>query len=255
MLAEVLKNRYLLAGTALMPVVLVAILFVSTGGNLRLPWMMHGVGTEPAGAESLAQMREFLAKDRRVLAQLERDQSTLRAEVIGQRKLLREGQLAKEQVHRTEQLFVAALKRVHEMRYRVTETDIAITEAVLGEKVLRMPVLPIGGFSETAELTRFNGPFKWSLREAPRVEKFFSQTFGRRLPVTAMGQSETHNRLRFDHRDSMDVGLHPNSDEGKALVDYLRKSGIPFLAFRGAVPGVATGPHIHIGRPSGRLTH
>jgi hypothetical protein len=61
--------------------------------------------------------------------------------------------------------------------------------------------------------------------------------------------------LGFDHRGSMDVGVHPDSSEGQALANYLRKSGIPFLAFRTAVPGSATGPHIHIGPPSGRLTH
>ena len=87
-------------------------------------------------------MKESLAKEQRQLGQFEREQSTLRAEVIRQRKLLQEGQLSKEQVKQTELLFVAALKRVHEMRYTVTETDIAITEAVLGEKVLRMPSLP-----------------------------------------------------------------------------------------------------------------
>jgi hypothetical protein len=89
----------------------------------------------------------------------------------------------------------------------------------------------------------------------PRIERYFSQAFGRRLPVTALGQSETHNRLRFDHRDSMDVALHPDSVEGKALTAHLRKAGIPFMAFRGAIPGTSTGPHIHIGRPSGRLAH
>ena len=143
---------------------------------------------------------------------------------------------------------------MHELRYSVTETDIAITEAVLGEKVLRLPVLPVGGFSETSEFVRFNGPFKWSIREAPRIEKFFAQTFGRSLPVTARGQSHTHDRLGFDHRDSLDVGLHPDSAEGRSLIEYLRKMGIPFLAFRQAVPGVATGPHIHIGNPSRRIT-
>ena len=252
MLAEALKNRYLIAGAALFPVALMLILFVSGRENLRLPWMQSSISIEPSGADAIAQMREFLAKEQRQLGQFEREQSTLRAEVIRQRKLLQEGQLSKEQVKQTELLFVAALKRVHEMRYTVTETDIAITEAVLGEKVLRMPALPIGGFSQTAELTRFNGPFKWSIAEAPRVEKFFSQTFGRRLPITALGQSDIHNRLRFDHRDAMDVGLHPDSGEGRALVGYLRKSGIPFLAFRSAIPGAATGPHIHIGRPSHR---
>jgi len=214
-----------------------------------------GVNDHSATATvSVEQMRESLARDRQLLTDYEKAQSALRSEVIRQRKSLEIGQASKEQVIEIEKSFIAALKRVHEMRYSVTETQIAITEAVLGEKVLRMPVLPVGGFSETAELLRFNGAFKWSIREAPRVEKYFSQTFGRNLPITARGQSDTHNRLGFDHRDSVDVGLHPDSSEGKSLIDYLRKSGIPFLAFRQAVPGAATGPHIHIGKPSNRLS-
>ena len=252
MLDEVLKNRYLIAGAALLPVVLMLIFLTSSRENFRLSWIKSSAPIELSGADAIAKMRESLAQDRLQLAQFEREQSELRAEVIRQRKLLHEGGIAKDQVQQTEHAFVEALKRVHAMRSNVTETDIAITEAILGEKVLRMPVLPVGGFSQTAELTRFNGPFKWSIAEAPRVEKFFSQTFGHRLPITALGQSDTHKRLGFDHRDSIDVGLHPDSNEGQALINYLRKSGIPFLAFRGAVPGAATGPHIHIGRPSGR---
>jgi hypothetical protein len=34
---------------------------------------------------------------------------------------------------------------------------------------------------------------------------------------------------------------------------YLRANGIPFTAFHFAVPGQATGPHIHIGLPSHRI--
>jgi hypothetical protein len=34
---------------------------------------------------------------------------------------------------------------------------------------------------------------------------------------------------------------------------YLRKSGIPFIAFRSAVANMSTGAHIHIGRPSPRI--
>jgi hypothetical protein len=34
---------------------------------------------------------------------------------------------------------------------------------------------------------------------------------------------------------------------------YLRANGIPFTAFHFAVPGKATGPHIHIGLPSHRI--
>jgi hypothetical protein len=47
--------------------------------------------------------------------------------------------------------------------------------------------------------------------------------------------------------------LHPDSPEGKALIAFLRGNGIPFLAFRSAVAGTATGAHIHIGYPSHRI--
>jgi hypothetical protein len=59
--------------------------------------------------------------------------------------------------------------------------------------------------------------------------------------------------MGWDHRNSVDVGLHPDSAEGRALIAYLQNAGIPYLAFRGTIPGVATGPHIHIGSPSHRL--
>jgi hypothetical protein len=68
-----------------------------------------------------------------------------------------------------------------------------------------------------------------------------------------MGQSRTHDRLGLDHRDAIDVALRPDSPEGRDLMAYLRKAGIPFLAFRGKIASVSTGAHIHIGRPSPRL--
>jgi hypothetical protein len=113
--------------------------------------------------------------------------------------------------------------------------------------------VPLNGYSETPELARFNGGFKWSLKEASHIERFFSQKFGRGLPIAAKGQSATHNRFGFDHRDAMDVALHPDSAEGKVLINQLRKAGVPFIAFRNAIPGASTGPHIHIGKPSSRI--
>jgi hypothetical protein len=38
---------------------------------------------------------------------------------------------------------------------------------------------------------------------------------------------------------------HPDSPQGIALLNYLRGAGIPFIAFRSAVPGSATGAHTH----------
>jgi hypothetical protein len=95
-------------------------------------------------------------------------------------------------------------------------------------------------------------PGKWTLAEAAKVEKFFTSKFKRPLPLTAFGQSDLHTRWGLDHRNGMDVGLHPDSVEGRALIEFLRAESIPFLIFRGPVPGVATGPHIHIGNRSSR---
>ncbi len=93
---------------------------------------------------------------------------------------------------------------------------------------------------------------KWTLAEATKVEQFFVSKFKRPLPLTAFGQSDLHTRWGLDHRNGMDVGLHPDSVEGRALIEFLRAESIPFLVFRGPVPGVATGPHIHVGNRSAR---
>lgn len=248
------KSRQLLLTLVILFLMAAVILAIK---SWDLPSSLHGV-TGMAGlfgsSDAIGGMKESLAQERNQLAALEQDQSRLRLEVIKRRKLYQDGAVSIDQVHESERLFVAVLKRVHETRHAVMEADIAVTEAILGEKVERLPALPVNGYSETTDLARFNGGFKWSLKEAPRIEKYFSQSFGRRLPVTALGQSATHDRLRFDHRDAMDVALHPDSPEGKALIAHLRKAGIPFMAFRGAIAGTSTGPHIHIGRPSGRLT-
>ena len=255
MFSDLAKNKRFLVTAIMLPLLVAGLIALKA---LRSPSQQFGTSGEIGSLGSsdvLRDMKESLAKERQLLATSEREQSRLRLEVINRRKLYQEGQATKDHVNEAEQMFVAALKRVHDMRHSVMEADIAITEAVLGEKVERLPALPVNGYSETTDLARFNGGFKWSLKEAPRIERYFSQSFGRRLPVTALGQSETHNRLRFDHRDSMDVALHPDSVEGKALIAHLRKTGIPFIAFRGAVSGASTGPHIHIGKPSGRLAH
>ncbi|MFY9556142.1 MAG: hypothetical protein WAV20_08950 [Blastocatellia bacterium] len=84
------------------------------------------------------------------------------------------------------------------------------------------------------------------------IKGFFVSKFGRTLPVSAFGQTRLHNRLGFDHRNGVDVALHPDSVEGRMLLGKLRGFGVPFIAFRHAVPGIATGAHIHVGKPSRR---
>ena len=98
------------------------------------------------------------------------------------------------------------------------------------------------------------GTGKWRLADAAKVEEFFVTKFKKPLPTTAFGQSDLHTRWGWDHRNGVDVGLHPDSMEGRALIEFLRNESIPFLAFRGPIPGVATGPHIHIGNRSPRIS-
>jgi hypothetical protein len=111
-----------------------------------------------------------------------------------------------------------------------------------------------GGVVATAAYIRYGGTRAWSLSEAGAVMQFFTQNFRRQLPVSSFGQSPVHDRWGYAHHNAMDVGVSPDSAEGRALMEYLRSSGVPFTAFRFAIPGTATGPHIHVGRPSHKMT-
>ena len=127
-----------------------------------------------------------------------------------------------------------------------------VTTFIDRERVIR--VERVSPKKPEAENQALRGTGNWKLSDAARVEDFFLSKFGRRLPLSTVGQSDLHTRWGYDHRNGLDVGLHPDSVEGRSLIEFLRSEGIPFLAFRGAVPGVSTGPHVHIGNPSRRLS-
>jgi hypothetical protein len=114
--------------------------------------------------------------------------------------------------------------------------------------------LAVGRLVQTTAYIRYGGGRGWSLSEAVAIERFFVLRFGRALPIHVFGQSALHDRWGYDHHNAMDVGLRPDSVEGEALIEYLRANGIPFTAFHFAIRGVATGPHIHVGLPSHRIT-
>jgi hypothetical protein len=203
-------------------------------------------------AEVIERMKESRASAEKLLALHEEEKNRLTIEYHRRREYYDQGLISRAEVNQVERALAEVIIRVEEDKRWITESDIAITEIAMRDELIRLPSLATGGYSETGTLLRFNGGTAWSLANAPKVEKFFLQTFGRGLPVTAFGQTVTHDRLRFDHRNAMDVALHPDSAEGRSLLAYLRQMGIPFIAFRGAVPGAATGAHIHIGHPSVR---
>ena len=142
----------------------------------------------------------------------------------------------------------------------MSAADAFLAEALAEPEVEATPPVVVAGRRRAPPVVetrsgyiRYTGFADWRLSDASRVQGFFASRFRRPLPVSAYGQTDLHNRMGFDHRNSMDVALHPDSPEGRALLEYLRSQGIPFLAFRGAIAGTATGPHVHVGRPSHRI--
>ena len=100
---------------------------------------------------------------------------------------------------------------------------------------------------------RYDGDGIFTMGAFARVELDFVRQFGKPLPVSAMGETAVHRSLGFDHRGRVDVAIHPDLPEGRWLLEYLVDKRIPYFAFRQAVPGKATGAHIHIGPMSTRF--
>jgi hypothetical protein len=102
-------------------------------------------------------------------------------------------------------------------------------------------------------MLKFDGNGHFSLGDLPAIAVAFEQKFHYALPVTAHGQTAVHQALGLDHRGKIDVGLNPDLPEGVWLRSFLEDRQIPFIAFRTAIPGAATAPHIHIGTGSSRI--
>ena len=202
--------------------------------------------------DAIAKMKESRARYDKLLSLYEEQKQRLTEDFEKRRALYRQGLIARDEVIPVQQALMASMRNILDVQRWIMEDDIAIAEVSLRDELLRLPTLARGGYSEGASLIRFNGGALWSLAEAPKIEKFFSGAFGKALPVSAFGQSPAHDRLRFDHRNAMDVALHPDSREGRSLISYLRQINVPFIAFRGSVAGASTGAHIHIGTPSAR---
>lgn len=167
------------------------------------------------------------------------------------KSLLAQGIVSKREVEDSERQLADAQSKLAETQKKMAEADSMMAEA-MNDQNWKLPQLPRGGYRATAALIRYNGPYDWTLKDAGKVETFYESKFGRSLPISAYGQTTVHSELGFDHHNAIDIAIQPDSAEGQALMAYLRSEGIPFIAFRHAVPGSATGAHIHIGPPSHR---
>jgi hypothetical protein len=172
------------------------------------------------------------------------------------RKLFADGLLPKNKVEENERAVAIEKDKLAEIQRQMANADTQVAEMLLEakafDKMAKSLRMARGSLVRTSAMIRYQGMGGWQLNDSWKVQKFFSETFSKPLPIAVFGQGPIHDRWRLDHRNSMDISLHPDGVEGRALMSFLQKNGIPFLAFREAIPGTATGPHIHIGRPSHR---
>jgi len=180
-------------------------------------------------------------------AELKRDQT---------QKLFAAGLIARVDVEQAELAVTNAGLKVSETQQQINAADTQIAQVLVeveGEKqIAKLGPIRRGSLIRTTSFIRYNGVGAWALSQAGKIEMFFQQAFKRPLPIAVFGQGAIHNQWRLDHHNAMDISLNPDGPEGVALINFLQSNGIPFSAFRTAIPGVATGPHIHIGMPSHR---
>lgn len=179
------------------------------------------------------------------------------------RELFRAGLVSKRELEKEEAAAEGARAKVARVEGQLKNADVQIAETLVEAEVeesaakalakAKSAPRAVGGLVTTTAYIRYGGSRAWSLSEASTVMQFYTRSFGRQLPVSSFGQSPVHDRWGYAHYNAMDVGVSPDSVEGRALMEYLRSSGIPFTAFRFAIPGTATGPHIHIGSPSHKI--
>jgi hypothetical protein len=232
---------------------------------LPLLVLLAGVGTaigrpaEPiselirAQAELVDRTREYRESLGPVLAFQEAEVARAEAQAHRRRELLERGLVARRDVEALDALAEAARVRVAETRQRMGEADALMGETLAAIEVARMPRPAPGETVSTSTVIRYQGTVDLAAGNVASIETFFAERFGRALPVSALGQTAVHDRMGLDHRHALDVAVRPDSDEGKSLIAYLKRERIPFLAFKGPMPGASTGAHIHIGQVSPRL--
>jgi hypothetical protein len=200
------------------------------------------------GKVSIEQMSHEQAEEMIAAAKRKMDRQSER--IAGMQKLVDEGVMAKSEMGTA----------VEDLETRKRTVELAESRAKLLEELQNMARTEVAQMDNDRQTLpdatiaeRFDGRGAFSDKEFRVLETAFTKKFLRPLPVSAMGETATHRALGFDHRGRIDVAINPDQEEGVWLRRYLVAKSIPYFAFRAAIAGKATGPHIHLGPPSTRL--
>lgn len=206
-----------------------------------------------ARAALLSSTRAYRASLERLHAFQRHDADRAAVEARKGRDLLDRGLVSRREVEDAERVQAAEEAKAAETLRQIAEADGVIGEVLAAIELAKLPPPAPEQVTTTPAVIRYEGGASRIIAAVGDLEAFFRARFGRALPVSALGQTAVHDRLGFDHRGAIDVAVHPDSDEGRALMSFLHARHIPFLAFRHAVAGAATGAHVHVGRPSDRI--
>lgn len=146
-----------------------------------------------------------------------------------------------------------------ELEYRKKTLELAesrqrflkeLSEMARAEAVVE-PSDESGGVKPMQE--RFDGNGQFGQAKLKRVVLAYERQFAKAIPISANGETAFHRALGYNHSGRVDIALSPDQPEGVWLRQLLEKEQIPYYAFRTAISGRASAPHIHIGAPSTRL--
>jgi len=133
------------------------------------------------------------------------------------RKLFADGLIARTQVEESERAVGAAKDKLAETQRQMDAADTQVAELLLeakaAEALAKSVRLAKGAMLRTTAMIRFQGGASWNLSDAWKVQKFYSDSFKKPLPVAVFGQGSIHDRWRLDHRNAMDISLHPDGIE------------------------------------------
>ncbi|MCS6804516.1 MAG: hypothetical protein RMM98_07935 [Acidobacteriota bacterium] len=227
---------------------------------LAVSWTLTAsVHAQDLAAQAKAELELAQTNHLYITTELEQMESLLKeaqAHLDRQRDLFERGLIPRQKMEQAERLVRErqTLVDLLSQQKKLAEQSVAYAEEAV-RLVERQQTLqrstPVS--SSIKRVTKSYGRGTWSATDFQELARAFRETFGRPLPITALGQTQTHDRLGYNHQHRMDVGVHPDGPEGQWIIQYLEKRGIPYIAFRSGVPGHATGPHIHIGLPSPRF--
>jgi hypothetical protein len=203
-------------------------------------------------ADVVRALADYHATLERARPSYEAHVQALAAALAERRALFEAGAIAASAVEEAERALAEAQQALAEHVQALEEAERMLSESVLHERLARLLPLAPGRYEDASGLVRYAGTALWSLRDLGDLKAAFSRAFGRPLPVSAVGQTRVHDRLGLDHRNAVDVAVHPDSAEGRWLMAHLREAGIPFIGMREAIPGSATGAHVHVGPTSPR---